>query len=125
MVSGVCTPCTGSNSDFPCVTCPYNYYINATGSCIAASVYCLTIDLIGNCLTCTNGVPAASGVCCAVGQTVQNGVCTNNSNNGGSGPVTPDNFKVYYKYCMLYSPPQKICTQCLNGHQFDFSDHCA
>jgi hypothetical protein len=134
IVSGQCTLCTGSNYYFPCVTCPANYYIGNAGACIPASQYCLTSDPnSGLCLSCTSGATPVGGICCGIGQVVQNGVCSsassgntnNNSGNGGQITVGSSQFKIYTQYCLEYNFTLQLCTQCQSGHYFDYADHCA
>lgn len=126
MTAGYCQKCTGPNIYYPCVTCPINQYIDATGSCRSASPYCGTINQsTGLCNSCTSGAAPVSGICCPTGQSVTNGVCQ----SGGSStdvPIVPkSDFALYYKFCLYYNSQLSICTQCLNGHVTDYADHCA
>lgn len=122
---GVCTRCSGPNPYFPCVTCPSNQYVDSTGSCKSTNPYCSSINQgTGLCNSCTSGAAPVNGICCSSGEVVSNGSCVKeSSSNGSTDPTT--NPGDYYKNCLIYSPPSKLCTECRSGHDFDYGDHCA
>ena len=51
---GVCSLCTGgTNSNFPCKTCPLNQFVSSSGTCVKKYSYCSSIDLnTGKCISC-------------------------------------------------------------------------
>ena len=126
IVAGYCQPCTGSNPNFPCVTCPQGQYLDNNGNCqYSAPVtiqFCLIYSGAGNsCQTCNNGQPPNNGMCCDSGQQLNaNGQCDSpQSSSSGSGSNLSGgfarNFKIY-GYCGSLNVQTKTCIACLPGH---------
>jgi hypothetical protein len=66
--AGDCIRCTGTNPNFPCITCPANNFVNSLGICQQVNNYCNGFDpLTGLCLACLNGATPVAGICCNVG----------------------------------------------------------
>ena len=130
--SGQCVACNGLNPNFPCLSCPANYFITAVGACQAASPYCKSSNqLNGWCTSCISGGDPVYGVCCPDNQRVQNGVCVGQSSGSGSGGSASGSGSTlggkdlsYFAKCLSYNPESRSCVQCRNPYTFDYADHC-
>jgi hypothetical protein len=129
IVAGVCTQCTGSNPNFPCLTCPTGAFINSYGTCQLINSYCAAYNSAnGQCTSCSNGQAPVNGNCCQSDYTYQNGQCTQTSSNSGStssGSSSSSSSSKYGPYCQTINPTLHICLACLNGHYFDAAGSCS
>lgn len=126
IVAGYCQLCTGSNSNYPCVTCPQGQFVDSNGNCqssITVTIqFCLTYSTSGNsCQTCNNGQPPSNGACCDSGQQFNsNGQCVSQqSSSSGSGSNLSGGFASTFKvygYCASLNVQTKTCVACLPGH---------
>ena len=119
---GDCVKCKGPNPNFPCTTCPQNFFVNAQGGCTRVSPQCATFnDANGLCTSCKNLVPPVNGVCCPNGQVAQGSGCVV-IGGGSAAPGGSTNISFlqspYFKYCGLADTVAKRCKQCKPGRTF-------
>ena len=86
LVRGFCQPCTGSNPNFPCVSCPGSQIVSSSGGCISYNAFCSSVNSDnGQCSSFLSGYPPVNGFCCSSGLALSNGSCPSSTNPGQSG----------------------------------------
>ena len=125
LVSGACKLCTGSNAQFPCVSCNADQIVSNTGKCLKKYSFCATINAgNGQCSACLSGNPPNNGYCCSSGAASSTGVCPSTSSTGASLTSEPG-AGPNYANCRLFNAVANRCAVCKSGYDFvGSSDLC-